>query len=200
MLPLILSSTPRSRPFHVNTPYASPLRPLGRVRTRVNLQNVSPYRSGSVIHALFANVLPNPPFGSVDASSYKFGRTRIFGKSSTVRAVPGAFTAAAARFTASRIPLRTFGPRTADADMSKRPPSFLRFLNASRTNARYLFRPRRGGRASLAPDDASLALDRPTVVDCRPRRAAQRSDYTPQTEYIDTNTPVKVCRIPRKTV
>jgi hypothetical protein len=116
MLPLILSSTPRSRPFHVKTPYASPLRPLGRVRTRVNLQNVSPYRSGSVVHALFANVLPTPPFGSVDANSYKFGRNRIFGKSSIVCTVPGAFTAAAARFTASRIPLRTFGPWTTDAD------------------------------------------------------------------------------------
>ena len=116
MLPLILSSTPRSRPFHVKTPYASPLRPLGRVRTRVNLQNVSPYRSGSVVHALFATVLPTPPFGSVDANSYKFGRNRIFGKSSIVCTVPGAFTAAAARFTASRIPLRTFGPWTTDAD------------------------------------------------------------------------------------
>lgn len=126
MLPLILSSTPRSRPFHVNTPYASPLRPLGRVRTRVNLQNVSPYRSGSVVHALFANVLPTPPFGSVDASSYKFGRSRIFGKSSIVCTVPGAFTAAAARFTASRIPLRTFAPWTTDdADADIADDSFL---------------------------------------------------------------------------
>lgn len=125
MLPLILSSTPRSRPFHVNTPYASPLRPLGRVRTRVNLQNVSPYRSGSVVHALFANVLPTPPFGSVDASSYKFGRNRILGKSSIVCTVPGAFTAAAARFTASRIPLRTFGPWTTDADADITDDSFL---------------------------------------------------------------------------
>jgi hypothetical protein len=65
-----------------------------------------------------------------------------------------------------------------------------------RTNARYLFRPQRRGSASLAPDDASLALDRPTVVDCRPRRAAQRSAH----HRLYTNTPVKVCRIPRKTV
>jgi len=197
MLPLILSSTPRSRPFHVNTPYASPLRPLGRVRTRVNLQNVSPYRSGSVIHALFANVLPNPPFGSVDASSYKFGRTRIFGKSSTVRAVPGAFTAAAARFTASRIPLRTFGPRTADADMSKRRRSCLGFLNAcERTRGISFARREEGARLSRPTTRLSRSTDRPTVVDCRPRRAAQRSVH----HRLYTNTPVKVCRIPRKTV
>lgn len=170
MLPLILSSTPRSRPFHVNTPYASPLRPLGRVRTRVNLQNVSPYRSGSVVHALFANVLPTPPFGSVDANSYKFGRNRIFGKSSIVCTVPGAFTAAAARFTASRIPLRTFGPWTtdADADMMTTMTRFSSVVHVVHTYERSKeTNPRSHSLSSDGNDRATACFARSSSVDWR---------------------------------
>jgi len=98
MLPLIRSSTPRSRPFHVNTPYASPDRPLARVLILVNRQYVSGYTVGRARQLALVNARPIPRPSSALESSNKFGFGRVAPRSTSARE-----TARAALSIASRI-------------------------------------------------------------------------------------------------